>query len=211
MMYKKIIIRVVFILLILIIIFNFRTEIQQLDIPGYIDSIETGYWTVLIILGFFVLKSVFFFIPVFIICFSAGMVLPLYWAVPLGYIGYALEISLGYVYGYFLGNNAVNRLTNRYPRLQEIVEKKYKNELRVTFFSRLTPLAIEPVSLLMGAGGGSYKNYIGASLLGMAPRILIYTLIGSTVVNPFTTNLMVAVILLLLVWVVAVYCLNKKL
>lgn len=209
-MYKKTILRVLLVVLVLFTAFIFREELQQLDIQQIIQETETGYWAAVFVVGFFLLKSVLFFIPLFILCFSAGMVLPVHFAIPLCILGFTAEIALTYLYGFLLGNDFVDKLVSRYDKLEEIVENSDDEEIKAAFFARLSPLAIEPVSLLMGAGGFKFSHYIPASLLGMTPRIFIYTIIGSAVVQAVSQLAIILAAILLVIWLVTILYLKNN-
>lgn len=209
-MYKKTVIRALLILLTLGVFYFYREDIRQLNIPEIVRGVETAYLAALFVLGFFILKSILFFIPLFIICFSAGMVLPIQIALPLCYAGFLIEISLTYVFGYFLGNDLVEKLVARFRKFEYIMSRKDKTEVKVTFFSRLSPLAVEPVSLLLGAGNAHFGGYIVASLLGMTPRILVYTIIGNTVVEPINNFTIFVIVFILVVWGILLFNLRKR-
>lgn len=163
----------------------------------------------LILLGLFMSKSVLFFLPAKVLYIFSGMALPLYIAVFLNALGIFLEISLTYFYGYMLGNTYVERLMSRYAKFKKLLEYNMEQDLKVTFLLRLAPVAIEPVSLMMGASGNHYWRYVLASLMGIAPKLLFFTMVGNALIYPVNVYTILGFVSIILLWGLLLWLLKR--
>lgn len=77
-----------------------------------------------------------------------------------------------YYLGYFLGKPVVDKLCNRYPKMQGAMDKtfKYIDEYgnRGIFISRLIPMARTLISLVAGVFGTNIIKFIMYSTVGIA-------------------------------------------
>ena len=200
-MFKSVIFKIFVILLIIALLFTFSEDIENLNIQETILETTTVQGAILAIFVFFILKSIFFFIPILLIFISSGMVLPLPFAVLVSTIGFGLELSLTYIYGYYLGNDFAQNILSRYKKIEDKINNA-KNEITTAFFLRLLPVGIEPASFLMGAGGYKFVHYLGASIMGGWPRILLYVVIGNSLAASISLFSMVQMLVLLAGWIV---------
>ena len=181
-------------------LFYFRSHLQKLNIKEIISSMEHSQYLPLVILGLFLLKGLVFFLPVKIIYISAGMFLPIQIAIFINLAGIILEISLTYLLGYLLGNDLVMKLIKKSKRFSQVLSYKAENEFDLTFALRLAPIAIEPVSLFMGASANNYLNYVKASLIGIFPKLLFFTLIGHVILHELNSFSILLNLILFLSW-----------
>lgn len=198
-MYKRLAYRILGLIGILLIIYFFWEDIQGLNIRGLIQSSDNLLIVALIIMGLFTLKSIFFLIPAPLIFISAGMVLPTHLAVIFCSVAVFIGISLTYFYGYFLGRDFVQRRFSHSSWVSEKLDEG-DNVILAIFLLRLAPLALEPVSLVMGASSCKYVEYIGASLIGIMPKMFIYLMIGDTLKSPVTIGKITTFIIFIILW-----------
>ena len=191
-----------------LILFLFWDDLHQLNIQEIVSETGNRTTAALIILGLFTAKSIFFFIPVVLIYTSTGMVFPLVTAILINILGLFIEFTLTFFYGYFLGYEYVEKITDKHEKLKKVLHKN-REKITLPFWLRLSPLALEPVSLLFGATGKNYLHYIGASLMGAIPKLLTCTLIGNAVVTPVTTFSIIQLVAAFLIWIVAIYVFKK--
>ena len=189
--------------LMFIALYLFWDDIQALQIQELVNNVENIFFASLILLGTFTLKSLFFFLPLFLIFISSGMILPIIPAAILSIVGVTIEFSLTYLYGYFLGTDLVEKIVSKYPKFDEIVSYRSSNNIKVAFFLRLAPVMPEPVSLVLGATGNNYIEYILASVMGVMPKLLIFTLIGNAIINPITSIDVAVFVGAILIWLAA--------
>lgn len=202
--------RVVIILIALMLIINYWDEVKSLNIGDLVSSSENIYRTVAIILGIFIIKSVLFFLPIPIIYISVGMVLPLYMAIVVNLVGITLEITLTFFYGRFLGLEFVQRLTSKSKKLKRGMELNNQNDFVITFLLRLVPFGIEFVSLMLGASGNYYHRYILASLMGITPKLIVFTIIGNAITYSITLWTVLLFTIAMVAWVMFLKELKKR-
>ncbi len=208
-MYKKTVLKIFLTLVIFLLIYNYWEDIQALDIQEFIANLENIYYALFILLGFYAAKSVFFIVPLLGLHIASGMVLPLYFAIILSALGFALEVSLTYFYGYFLGNDFVEKIISKHPKFRKLLDYNMDNDLYIPFLLRITPVAIEPVSLILGASGNDFWHFLLGSLMGAMPKVILFTMIGDAIVNPITRGSVATFILISLIWLVAALKLRK--
>lgn len=202
-MFKKTGFKILIASLMFIALYIFWEDIQALQIQRIVNDVDNTLVASLIILGTFSLKSLFFFLPLFLIFISSGMILPIIPAVILSILGVTIEFSLTYLYGYFLGTDFVEKIATKYPKFEEILSYRSSNSVKVAFFFRLVPVMPEAVSLVLGATGNNYLEYILASVMGMIPKLLIFTSIGNAIVNPISQIDIAVFIGAILIWLLA--------
>lgn len=191
-------------------IYFFWEDLRVLDIQEFVLETENRIRGTIAITLLFAAKSIFFFLPAPLLYISAGMLLPSPLAFMLVCGGLFLDFSLTYFYGFMLGSDFVEKLLSKSRRLQKILSYNLENELKLAFTLRLMPVSLEAVSLLMGASGNKYWKFIAASLLGIAPKIMVYILIGNAIIYPVTTSSIILFISMLAAWAAAVTILKRN-
>ncbi|MGM0414434.1 MAG: TVP38/TMEM64 family protein [Bacillota bacterium] len=202
-MFKKTGFKILIASIMFLLLYLFWEDIQALQIQKIVNDIDNTMIASLIILGAFSIKSLFFFLPLFLIFISAGMILPVIPAALLSILGITIEFSLTYLYGYFLGTDLVENIVSRSSKFEEILKYRSSNNIKVAFFFRLVPVMPEAVSLVLGATGNNYIEYILASVMGIIPKLLIFVSIGNAIVNPISQMDIIVFIGSILIWLVA--------
>ncbi|QNO14719.1 VTT domain-containing protein [Alkalicella caledoniensis] len=209
-MNKKTILRLMILVFVGWITFVNWDDIKNINITDFVSNSENIYITMAVILGLFALKSVIFILPIPMLYISSGMVLPIYIAIVVNIAGVLIEVSLTYIYGKFLGADYIDKIVCKSKKLQRGLELNQQNEFIITFLLRITPVNIEMVSLMLGASGNYYRNYLLASLMGLVPKLIIFTIIGYTMTNPVTFAIVALFSLALLTWGALIMQLKKR-
>jgi len=209
-MKRKNIIRIIGVLAFLVILFVLRDYILQIDVERIIVERYNINKAILIIWGFFLLKSIIFIIPIKLIYIASGMVLPLFISIGVNLVGVTLAMTLTYILGYFLGRDFVDRLSKRFPLIKKIMDFNTDKEEAIAFFLRLIPFNLESVSLTLGASGNQFVRYLFASLLGLLPKLLLFTMIGEALVRPLTPGLIIGMTAIIISWVLTLILVRKK-
>ena len=147
-----------------------------------------------VILLMYALKSMSYFFPMFLIAAAAGIILPLYAAIPINLIGIIIMASVPYWVGRFAEQETVDKLANKYPKVHDVREFGSNHQLFGAFFLRIVScLPYDIVSLTMGSFGFSFRKYIVGSFLGTAPGIILTTIMGSAITEPFSPEFIICV------------------
>ena len=139
---------------------------------------------IFILLALYAVKSIVVLIPLTVLCIAGGMIFPPVPAVVINTLGSAVVIALGYAVGRSSGAGALERICNRYPRLDALLKLNRTSDFRFSFYLRMIGIIpCEPASLCMGAMALSFWPYLAGSTLGMLPAVAAYTLMGSGILR----------------------------
>lgn len=182
-----------------------KYNIKMSNIQNLAAMLTGGAITVgFIIIGVSIVKSFCLIFPPMVILSVCAYVMPNFLsALLVNFIALVLSLSLPYLLGRFTGAGMVDTLKKRFKAVKKIDDFAGTNEVKmaaVIKFSGIMPGDLS--SLLFGALGISYKNYMIGSIIGNLPLILVYTLFGTLLKdvdkNPWVVSIPVVVIILFL-------------
>lgn len=153
--------------------------LSNLDIRTLIAGASSIFIAELIILGVYAVKAVIMVVPASLIYISVGMAFDPKRAVIVNLLGIALEVTVTYFLGKFLGKDAVEkkiRSTKAGDKFFTMLDKKRNAAI---FLMRFIPaFPIDFSSLFMGAFDFKFFPYLIFSVLGIAPRVIAFTVLG---------------------------------
>lgn len=153
-----------------------------------------------IIVFMFLLKSVVPFIPFSIMFISAGMVFPTPLAVLISTGGVALLCTIKFLWGRKYGGGGVHKLAFRSRKVTKFMGFREKgNKWMLGFMCFLPLVPIGAVSRAYGATRMRYRTFIQLALLGIMPRIVLWSFVGVNIFDPFTVGFMAPFIILLFI------------
>lgn len=133
----------------------------------------------------FALKSLSVFIFSGILFAASGILFPLPAAIALNVLGAAVMVSLPYWLGRRLGKDAVDRVLEKYPKVEALRRMRTGRELSLSFITRaINILPSDILSLYMGATGINYPKYLAGSLLGMLLSLITFPIMGMNITDP---------------------------
>lgn len=133
----------------------------------------------------FALKSMSVFIFCGILFAVNGILFPLPAAIGLNILGAGIMVSLPYWLGKRLGKDAIDRIVQKYPKVERLRSMHTDHEFTISFFMRMINLLPSDIlSLYMGAVGVRYRKYLPGSLLGMLPPIITFPIMGMNISTP---------------------------
>ncbi|SHJ87451.1 Uncharacterized membrane protein YdjX, TVP38/TMEM64 family, SNARE-associated domain [Anaerobranca californiensis DSM 14826] len=209
-MKKYNLLRLIILVLGLLIIFFTWRDLGEINVKDIISGSENVYKRIVIALSLYAIKSVLFFIPIPVLYISVGMFFPLYIAIIVNLLGVTLEITLTFFYGRFLGKDFVEKVTDKSAKLRKGIELNQQNDFIITFFLRMIPFGIELVSLVLGASGNYYHRYIIASLMGITPKLIVFSVIGNAITNSLNIGSILLFTIAILIWGIFVHELKKR-
>ena len=178
-----------------VIVLNYRT-LQTLDVRALADAQSTLTAAVAIVLGVYLVKSVLFVIPASLVYISVGLAFPTPLACTVNCVGILLEVTATYFLGRFLGGDTVNRLLQKNKAGRKILETEFTDRFSALFVIRVLPVfPVDFVSLFWGASRCRLVRYLAASLLGILPRVILFTILGDGIYDyiPIRTLMKLAV------------------
>lgn len=191
-------------------LFNFR-EISINNILTYAPS--NYFLAAVIMISFFAIKSISIVIPLTILYVSSSIIFPWYWAIVVNIIGLFVSMTIPYYIGRFSGQESVDKLMAKYPKINKINDIKVKKQwIFVLIVKMLGFIPNDVSSIVLGSLNIEYKAFIISSMLAKTPTMLAKTLVVSNINKPGYKGYTAAILILILVFVftVFVYWKSKK-
>ncbi len=176
----------------------FYDELTHLDVRALTAAASSVFAAALLVLGVYILKGLVFIIPAALLYIPVGMAFPSGTAVAINLAGVALEVVVSYLFGRFLGGEKIRALLQRKKGGQKILKwQEERSGSASVFVMRLLPVfPIDFVSLFLGASHFPFWRYAVLSVLGIAPRVILFTLLGDAAYDYIPTNLILIAILI---------------
>lgn len=153
--------------------------LSNLDVRILIAGASSLFIAELIILGVYAVKAVLMVIPASLVYISVGMAFDTKRAVIVNLLGIAIEVTVTYFMGKFLGKEAVEKKIRNTKSGDKFFSMLNKNRNTAIFMMRLIPaFPIDFSSLFMGAFNFNFLPYLFLSVLGIAPRVIAFTILG---------------------------------
>lgn len=157
-------------------------RLSNLDVRALIAGASSLLVAELIILGVYVVKAIMLVVPASVIYISVGVAFDWKRAVIINLIGIAIEVAVTYFLGKFLGKSAVEKKLSGTKVGDKLLKMQEKNKNTAMFLIRFIPaFPIDFSSLFMGAFGFGFGGYFLFSLLGIAPRVIAFTILGDKI------------------------------
>lgn len=181
-------------------------KLKNIDVRAIVAASSGMAVAVCAILGVYLVKSVLFIIPASLIYISVGMAFPSGTAILINLGGIVLEVIVTYFLGVFLGGDYVNNLLSKNKAGRKILEKKFNDSFPILLGIRFLPVfPIDFVSLFWGASKCGFAKYFAASVLGIMPRVILFTILGDGIYDYIPIHLIVKIIIIAIPISVAVY------
>ncbi len=179
----------------LAVVFNYDT-LSNLDLRKLVESIDKIFIAYLAVVGIYALKSVVFVVPAMMIYVSVGFSFDTKTALILNLVGLATEVTITFFLGKFLGGEYVNKLISKNKGGQKLLSMKTKTKNSFLFLARVLPVfPIDFTSLFLGSSNYSFLPYLLISILGIYPRVLLFTILGDSIYDYIPTELIVKLII----------------
>lgn len=179
------------------------------NLNGFIYYIKSqGKYAYLVFLVIFALKPLILIIPSNILSISAGIVFGPILGTILTSIGFFVSGSLAFFIARILGQDAVNKILR--GKALNLNNKLEHNGFKVLFFLRLIPvLPYDPVSYAVGLSKVKYRDFIIASVIGVVPEVVCYSIIGENAMNPLSPKFFIPLSIIVLTTITSGVILKK--
>jgi len=174
---------------------NFKRlrNLSEADIAALTQGAGSLSVAVAAVLGLYCAKALLFVIPAMLLYVSVGAVFPLWPALAVNFAGIALELMLTYGLGVFLGGAYVQGLLAGSKGGHKLLEMQDKRGFAVLFTVRLLPVfPIDFAGLCFGSTRVPFWKHLAASLLGLFPRVALFTVFGEAARRFFPPWLLLA-------------------
>lgn len=172
-------------------------KLKNIDVRALVDASTNLVIALATIWGVYLVKSVLFIIPAMLIYVSIGMAFPAPTACLISLVGIILEVTVTYLLGLFLGGPYVTKLLSKTKPGKKVLEMKLNENFPTLLVIRALPVfPIDFVSLFWGASRCGFVKYFLASVIGIMPRVVLFTIIGEGIYEIFPMQKIVAVIII---------------
>ncbi len=163
----------------------------------------------LLLMALFLLKSYIPVIPFSVLFVASGMVFNEYLAFIINILGISLLCVAKFYVGKRKGGGSAYKIVNRSKTVYKFMDFGGKGNKWMLALMRFMP--VFPVNTVSRAYGGTdmkVGEYLGFSLLGFLPRLVLWSWIGINIFNPFTVTFMAPIIILLIISGISLLLLN---
>lgn len=181
-------------------------RLVNIDVRALVDLAPGEAAAILVGIAIFLLKGLTFVIPAMLIYVSVGMAFDLGTALFISLCGIAVEVAVTYWLGRMLGGEYVNRLLKKAKGGEKLLNMQDKSRFSSLFVIRLLPVfPIDFASLFLGSIKLPFIKYMVVSVLGIAPRVIAFTLVGDRIYEIFPMDLLLKAVLLLVPVIAVVF------
>lgn len=149
--------------------------------------------------------------PLGFVFIISGMVFSIPQAVGINIVGMFFFFTVKYIEGSWIGGGWAGMILNikQMRFIRDWIQFKGNGNPYVLFVTRLIPsIPLGMVSKYYGSMKYDFVYYSLLSLLGMIPRIYIYTKLGSAITNPFSPRFIIMLMIAVCFTGVTILCFN---
>lgn len=192
----KVLIRVTVAMIIFVIAVINYDRLKNIDIRALVEASSSITFAIITIWGVYLTKAILFIIPASLIYISIGMAFPPLTASLISLVGIIIEVTATYFLGLFLGGEYVNKQLAKTKPGKKILDMKLNDNFLALLPIRALPVfPIDFVSLFWGASKCSFHRYFFASVIGIMPRVVLFTILGDGIYDYIPIHLIVKLII----------------
>ncbi len=174
-------------------------RLVNLDVRAIVDAAPSQAAAIIIATLIFLLKGFTFVVPAMLIYVSVGMAFNLGTALCISICGIALEVAATYWLGRALGGEYVMKLIKKAKGGEKLLKMQDKSKFSSLFVIRFLPVfPIDFSSLFLGSIKLPFIKYLIVSVLGIAPRVIAFTVMGDGVYELIPMDLLLKSVLVIL-------------
>lgn len=141
----------------------------------------------LALIGLYALKSLTVVFPLVALYMAAGVLFPFWQALLVNVLGLCVCATIPYCIGRFSGSGLIQWLNRKFPKIDKLNHLQINNTLFSAYLLRVVSiLPGDVVSMYFGASRSRYLPYLAGSILGLSPIMVIQTLMGENLDDPFS-------------------------
>ncbi len=164
----------------------------------YILHIDITGLFVAAVLLLFLVKSVIPIYPTSTVCFITGAVLPMYLAIPVNVIGFAVLLTVRYYWGKRFGAGNAWKVISKTDTLRRLIQQDGRGNPALLVALRLIPaMPVNSISGIYGSFDFGYVRFLLFSIIGFMPKLISFTFVGRNVFDPLSSGFLVPIMLLL--------------
>ena len=173
-----------------------RENLARLE--DYIAHIDIEWQFFGAIMLLFAIKSFFPIYPTSTVCFLSGIVLPMYYAIPVNILGFVVLVTIRYYWGKRFGAGSAWRLISKTDVLRRVIQQDGKGNPALLIALRLIPaMPINSISGIYGSFEFGYARFVLLSVIGFMPKLISFTFVGRNLYDPLSSGFLVPIMLLM--------------
>ena len=185
-------------------------KLSGLDVEALLSQFDRTGVIVAVVLALYFIKGLIFVLPASVIYVAVGVILDTWLAVGVNVLGIVIEILAAYFLGRFLGKDYVHRLLSKKEAGRKILATNFQDKKWLIFVTRLLPIfPIDFLSLFFGATKSNGIMHFILSVAGLAPRVILFTIIGDNLFKWIPMDKLIFIIICCIPVGVAVYLVKK--
>ena len=111
-------------------------------------------------------------------------------------VGIILEVTVTNFLCLFLGGDYVNKLLAKSKGGRKILDMKFNDNFPAFLVIRALPVfPIDFVSLFWGASKSKFPRYFLASVIGIMPRVILFTILGDGIYDYIPIHLIIKIVI----------------
>lgn len=191
-------------------------KLSGLDVEALLSQFDKTGIIVAVVLGLYFVKGLIFVLPASVIYVAVGVILDTWLAIGVNVVGIIIEILAAYFLGRFLGKDYVHRLLSKKEAGRKILATNFQDKKWLIFVTRLLPVfPIDFLSLFFGATKSNGLMHFILSVAGLAPRVILFTIIGDNLFKWIPMDKLIFIIICcipvgVIVYLVKKFVLDKK-
>ena len=206
----KALIRVAVAMIIFVLAVINYDKLKNIDVRALVEGSSSVLIAVLTIWGVYFTKSILFIIPASLIYISTGMAFPPVTASLISLAGIIIEVTVTYLLGLFLGGEYVNKQLEKTKAGKKILDMKLNDSFLALLPIRALPVfPIDFVSLFWGASKCGFFRYFFASVIGIMPRVVLFTILGDGIYDYIPIHLIIKIIIFSIPVGAAIYLIRQ--
>ena len=183
------------IVLCLLLLISNQFKKQALSLPTWMDTAQT----VVALLALYAVKSATMVFPLMVLQLAAGHLLPTGIALCVNLAGVILVLTTPYWIGRKFGKPMIQKLAGEHPHIESILERQQDHAYFLCFFLRMiSGLPGDVVTMYLGATKIPYSRNLVGGLIGVLPRVLLTTVLGSSIRDPRSPGFWISAITMLI-------------
>lgn len=192
-------------IVVIFVVLNYN-KLVNIDIRAIVEAAPSLLPAILSVLLVYLVKGLVFVIPASLVYLSVGMAFSTTTAVLVNLAGIIIEFTASYLFGLFLGGDYVNKQLEKQKYGKKILDMQSNKKDASVFLMRfITLFPLDFVSLFLGSNKFKFPKYLFYSFLGLAPRVILFTILGDKIYDYIPMKLIMQIALITLpVAVVAV-------
>ncbi len=154
----------------------------------------------LLIILLFLIKSYVPVIPFSVLFIGCGMVFDEVTSLLINALGFSLLCAVRFLIGKRKGGGSVQKLANRSKTVYKFMDFGGKGNKWMLALMRFIPFfPVNTVSRVYGGTEMSFQRFIVFSLLGFTPRLILWSVIGFNIFDPFSPGFVVPFAVLMII------------